>query len=308
MAEVILIEAPSKQETVTVDCEKNEESPKEEVEKAKETMEEKTVRIFVDAMSPQGVPVYMQRDNRSGGGFFSRPSTHSFTADAFEEDPWARRVFISTVYSILMVQLLFSTVIILLFTYLKGFNEFAIRHYYLCYVWMTGWMSVYFSLVFNESVRKSSPTNMVIVTLLTIFMSLSLGFYAAIFKAEYVIMSIGMTAAVTLLISLLARTGLFDLTGCGMLMVVLGICFSVFGLVTLINVHFTGSRVMMLVYSGIAMTIICLYLMYDTQLILGGKRVELETDEYILGAIQLYIDICYIFQLLLLLFGLGMDD
>lgn len=44
--------------------------------------------------------------------------------------------------------------------------------------------------------------------------------------------------------------------------------------------------------------------MYDTQCIIGGRRIELSPEEYILGALQLYIDIMYIFQYILMFVGL----
>ena len=42
-----------------------------------------------------------------------------------------------------------------------------------------------------------------------------------------------------------------------------------------------------------------LYLVYDTQLIAGGKRFELSMDDYIIGALILYIDIVGLFLKLL---------
>ena len=46
-----------------------------------------------------------------------------------------------------------------------------------------------------------------------------------------------------------------------------------------------------------------LFLIYDTQLIAGGKKYELSLDDYIIGALMLYTDIILIFLELLKLFG-----
>ena len=54
---------------------------------------------------------------------------------------------------------------------------------------------------------------------------------------------------------------------------------------------------------GIAVMIFSFYLIYDTQLIMGGKRYEIDIDDYILGAIILYTDIITIFIYLLKIFG-----
>ena len=41
------------------------------------------------------------------------------------------------------------------------------------------------------------------------------------------------------------------------------------------------------------------YLIFDTQLVMGGKRYELCIDDYIVGALILYLDIIMIFLYLL---------
>lgn len=45
------------------------------------------------------------------------------------------------------------------------------------------------------------------------------------------------------------------------------------------------------------------FLIYDTQMIMGGRKIELSPEEYIYGALQLYIDVVYIFLFLLSLMG-----
>ena len=45
------------------------------------------------------------------------------------------------------------------------------------------------------------------------------------------------------------------------------------------------------------------YLAYDTQLLIGGKRYEISPEEYVFGALNLYLDVVNIFLYLLALFG-----
>lgn len=49
------------------------------------------------------------------------------------------------------------------------------------------------------------------------------------------------------------------------------------------------------------------YLIYDTQQIIGGKRIELSEEEYICGALTLYVDIMQIFWAILTLFGFSQN-
>ena len=62
-----------------------------------------------------------------------------------------------------------------------------------------------------------------------------------------------------------------------------------------------------LAISTFAVILYGFYLIYDTQLIMGGKQHALSMDDYILGALMLYIDIITLFlellQIVAILFG-----
>ncbi|VDN15680.1 unnamed protein product [Dibothriocephalus latus] len=52
---------------------------------------------------------------------------------------------------------------------------------------------------------------------------------------------------------------------------------------------------------SLGLAIFGLYLAYDTQLIIGGHRYELSPEDYIVGAMDLFVDIMEIFFSLLAL-------
>lgn len=54
-------------------------------------------------------------------------------------------------------------------------------------------------------------------------------------------------------------------------------------------------------------SIFSIYLIIDTQLILGGRNKELTLDNYVLGAIMLYIDIIRLFINILQIIGKARD-
>lgn len=58
---------------------------------------------------------------------------------------------------------------------------------------------------------------------------------------------------------------------------------------------FIQSKVFDIVISAAVIFLYGIYFIYDTQLIIGGKTNELTIDDYILGALLLYIDIIQIF-------------
>jgi len=51
-----------------------------------------------------------------------------------------------------------------------------------------------------------------------------------------------------------------------------------------------------------------IYLIIDTQLILGGKHKSLSLDDYVLGAVLIYIDIISLFLKILQILGKKKDE
>ena len=52
-------------------------------------------------------------------------------------------------------------------------------------------------------------------------------------------------------------------------------------------------------YCALGVLLFGIYLIIDTQMILGGKRIQLSVDEYVAAAMMLYIDVIQIFLYIL---------
>jgi FtsH-binding integral membrane protein len=78
-------------------------------------------------------------------------------------------------------------------------------------------------------------------------------------------------------------------------------------LVLFIVTMFTSSPFIHNLYCCIGVVLFGIYLIIDTQMILGGRTVELAVDEYFLAAMLLYIDVIQIFLYILELLGSNKD-
>lgn len=67
---------------------------------------------------------------------------------------------------------------------------------------------------------------------------------------------------------------------------------------------FTNSPFLHALYCGLGVLLFGIYLIVDTQLIVGGRSMQLEIDDYYLGAMLLHIDIISIFIYILQLLGM----
>jgi FtsH-binding integral membrane protein len=101
-----------------------------------------------------------------------------------------------------------------------------------------------------------------------------------------------MTAGLVFGLTIYAFTTKTDYTAYGGLIWACGTILVLFSLFTV----FFGVT-LKLIFCTIAILIFSLYLVFDTQTIMGGegKYAEIEKDDYILGAIILYLDIINIF-------------
>jgi FtsH-binding integral membrane protein len=96
-----------------------------------------------------------------------------------------------------------------------------------------------------------------------------------------------------------------DFTGlCGVLFVG-SIILLVLGILSILF----PSRTISFIYAGFGALLFTVYIVYDTQQIVGGRREEISPEEYIFAALTLYVDIAMLFLMILKLLGLmGGDD
>lgn len=121
------------------------------------------------------------------------------------------------------------------------------------------------------------------------------------FRADNVVLAVGITAAVCLALTLFSFQTKWDFTMLnGILFVALLLLF-IFGIVAIIF----PSKTMMLIYSSLGCVLFSFYLIHDTQMMMGGKhKHSISPEEYVFAALTLYVDILDIFRSVLSIIGL----
>ncbi len=150
-----------------------------------------------------------------------------------------------------------------------------------------------------RSLSRTVPTNYILLLIFTICESWLVSMVAGNYSPDIVLAAFGMTAGMTLGLTVYALTTKADFTVMWAGIWMFGFSILMFGLFAIIF----QSEVLYMFYCVLVVVLFGFYLIIDTQLILGGKRYELSEDEYILGALILYIDIIIIFLYLLRIFG-----
>lgn len=206
--------------------------------------------------------------------------------------------FVRKVYSILATQLLLTSIFIIVPLFTPSVKNWMAEHWSLLIVSMVGEIVTSVILICCRGLSRMVPINYIFLTLFTVFEAYLLGFIAAYYDPAVVLAASTATAGVTLIISLYAWKTKSDFTICGPMLLIVGFTFCIMSMFV-----FLFGRVLNMFFCGLAVVLFSIYLLFDTQLIMGGKRYEIEIDDYILGAVILYTDIVTIFLYLLSLLG-----
>lgn len=219
-----------------------------------------------------------------------------------------RMNFVRKVYAILGVQLFITSLCVLLPMY----NDDVVRFMRNSGAGVGVLIGACFGQIFTScaliccrGLARSVPTNYILLGIFTLCESYMVAFIASHYAPHVVVAAAFSTAGVTAAISVYAWTTKNDFTVCGpMLLVIIFVSCMVSLWVLIFNLTGAiGFKTGQMILAGVAVVLFSFYLLFDTQLIMGGKRYEIEIDDYILGAIILYSDIITIFIYLLRIFG-----
>merc|ERR1712072_130928 len=113
------------------------------------------------------------------------------------------------------------------------------------------------------------------------------------------------TMGVVILLTLFACQTKYDFTGYGPFLMAALLIFVVFFFIAGFWLRF--NKVYNLVYACIGVLIFSALLIYNTQMIVGGKnrKHQLGPDDYVFGALTLYLDIINLFMFILSIIGLS---
>ena len=225
---------------------------------------------------------------------------HNNNENDYEEKDFTQEMrlgFIRKVYGILSAQLL-VTFLLVCSTFIPSVSEFFIKSFFLIYIFTPIGFITLIVLVCCKDFAKKVPYNYILLFIWTICEAITLCCVASRYNYRTVLTALGLTAGVVVGITVYAFWTDRDFTGWGM-----GLCIASFGLFFfgLFGLFF-GEWVNTL-YCLFGVVLFGIYLIYDTQLVLGKFGREYGIDDYIFAAINIYIDIINLFIFILSLLG-----
>ena len=203
--------------------------------------------------------------------------------------------FIRKVYGILTFQLLFTSFFSLWCMSSDSLKKFLLENRGLFYLIFFLEIVLSFTIICCKGITRSVPINYILLMIFTFAESYIVGFICAFTDPKIVFMAACMTFVIVVSLTIYAITTKIDITMKGSVIFLLSaslLCLIFFNI-------FFRFKLLHVIICCFAVFLFGLYIVYDTQLILGNKREIIQVDDYILGSYLIYTDIIGLFLYLL---------
>mmetsp|Transcript_8610 Transcript_8610/g.23999 ORF Transcript_8610/g.23999 Transcript_8610/m.23999 type:complete len:240 (-) Transcript_8610:86-805(-) len=214
-----------------------------------------------------------------------------------------RSNFIVKVYAILCVQLSVTAVVAAPFKFIPAVKTFVTTPGYGT-AFMIGLVVIQVVLLCTmccyPALMRAFPKNYAMLFAFTITEGAVVGVIIVHYTLNSVLAAVVATALLVGGLSVYAATTKSDFTTFGPYLFCVGMVFFFF----LIGVSFFSFPFKQQIIGCIGILLFSMYLIYDTQLVMGNKELSMGIDEYCFAALNLYIDIIQIFLYILQAFGI----
>jgi FtsH-binding integral membrane protein len=209
-----------------------------------------------------------------------------------------RRGFIRKVYGIILFQLLITTTVIYFSMTNEILMKFMLSNVWPLYLSCVASITVVIILVCGKLTR-TVPVNYFLLIVLTLLEAFMASYTTIYFQPISVLVCAGLTMLIVFALTMYACFTKRDMTMMGGFL----FCFSIILIFLGIVGFFFTSYFYQMFLNSLGVLLMSLYLIFDTQLVVGNKRNLIDVDDYILGALNIYLDIISLFLRILKLFG-----
>ncbi|EFJ52722.1 hypothetical protein VOLCADRAFT_72329 [Volvox carteri f. nagariensis] len=204
-----------------------------------------------------------------------------------------RQGFVRKVFGLLAAQLALTTAIASFFVFSPTVKTYLVANPWILLVSLIASFGIILTFTFSSSARQSHPLNLILLFAFTAAEGVLVGAASSHARTDAVVLAFGLTAGITAAMAIWALTTKHDITTSGSALYagLLGLIFA--GLVG----FFVQTTAFNIAVSGIGAVLFSIYIAYDVQCLLGGDhKYAVSPDEYVMGAIAIYLDVINLFM------------
>ena len=207
--------------------------------------------------------------------------------------------FITKVYGILLFQIFLTSIIVYLGQISSSFQKLLITSYSLYFISIIITLVCLLLPICSPNIYQQVPMNYITLIIFTLGYSWIVAATTCLYSSTSVLVAMFLTFVTVVSLTIYAKKAEKDYTIMGGTLFVsfILIMFSLFLLI------FADISIFSLFTISLTLILFSVYIMYDTQLIIGNKRRKFSEDDYILAAVTLYLDIIILFLEILSIFG-----
>lgn len=205
---------------------------------------------------------------------------------------YIRMGFMRKVYGILSAQLVVTTVVAALFMASQPIQDFVQQNHWMMTIALIGTFGSLFALMWK---RQETPTNYILLGVFTLMEAYSIGVIVTFYKVPSVVEAFMLTVGLFIGLTLYTLQSKKDFTSWHAPAMM---CLWTLFVVSMIQIIIPVPA-MHLAISLVGAALFCVFIVIDTHMIMA----KLSPEEYILGAINLYMDILNLFLYILRILG-----
>ncbi|XP_005093726.1 protein lifeguard 4 [Aplysia californica] len=244
-----------------------------------------------------------KQSQNTGIGGQSTPSSKNNAAGSIVDDfmygsnvasahIYIRMGFMRKVYGILVTQLIVTTMVAALFMASESVQQFVQENHWMMTLSFVGTFGSLFALMWK---RQETPTNYILLGVFTLMEAYAIGVVVTFYKVPSVIEAFMLTVGLFVGLTLYTLQSKKDFTSWHAPAMM---CLWTLFIASLIQILLPVSAMHMAI-SVCGAALFCVFIVIDTHLIMA----KLSPEEYILGAINLYMDILNLFLYILRILG-----
>ncbi|KAK9840630.1 hypothetical protein WJX81_005654 [Elliptochloris bilobata] len=226
---------------------------------------------------------------------------------AYHEHFQAREVrqdFVRKVLGLVLLQLLVTAGASFAFLYVQPLKLYVQHNQW---PFWTAWILSFATIITmgcSERARRTYPWNYLSFAVFTLTFAFLVGTVTSFYDVSVLALALAITAGVVGFVWILATTAGFDFTRTGGFLYIASSAF----LLALVVGIFWPNNIYYLIISVVGAVLFSAYLLYDIQLLMGGRSLEISPDDYIFAATQIYLDIVNIFINILQILQLSQNN
>ncbi|OXA62480.1 bax inhibitor 1 [Folsomia candida] len=255
------------------------------------------MEIYPQQQAPQYSTIYVEEDDVPAMRAFSTKSR--------------RMAFVRKVLSVVMLQLLVCaslTAGCVLSS--KPTKLWIHKNYFIAFIAGIFWIMINIAVGCCQVGRgPPRPLNISILVFGTICLSVFCAFITISYSQDVILYALSSTVLILLIIVVITALTPIDITGwgilllCGSLALVLASLMA--GIILIVSQSDRETmRVVAIVLCVLFIVLLTVFILYDLQLIVGGRKYQLEEADWLFACLMLFGDIVNLFLQLLQLFGL----